>query len=103
MFGIAGTTVPAVWPDENLRVNWWLMLQRRLRFQQAQLIWSFTPVAGMTPTIKEAVGNAPETIVSKPAELLADRVNVPGLPVGHMPYIQRPVTSRARVIYFWSS
>ena len=47
MFGIAGTTVPAVWPDENLRVNWWLMLQRRLRFQQAQLIWSFTPVAGM--------------------------------------------------------
>ena len=102
MFGIAGTTVPAVWPDENLRVNWWLMLQRRLRFQQAQLIWSFTPVAGMTPTIKEAVGDAPETIVSKPAELLADRVNVPGLPVGHMPYIQRPTTSRARVIYFWS-
>lgn len=102
MFGIPGTTVVAVWPDENLRVNWWLMLQRRLRFQQAQLIWSYTPVTGMTATIKEAVGDAPVTRVSRLAELLPDRVNVPGLPVGHMPFIQIPATTRGRVIYFWS-
>ena len=102
MFGTPGVTIPAVWADENLRVNWWLMLQRRLRFQQAQLVWSFTPINGMTATIKEAVGDSAETLESRPAELLPGRVNVPGLPVGHMPYIQRPATSRARVIYFWS-
>lgn len=102
MFGVPGQTVVAVWPDENLRVNWWLMLQRRLRFQQAQLIWSFTPINGMTATIKEAVGDAPVTRESRFAELLPDRVNVPGLPVGHMPYIQLPATTRGRVIYFWS-
>jgi len=102
MFGVPGQTVVAVWPDENLRVNWWLMLQRRLRFQQAQLIWSFTPINGMTATIKEAVGDAPVTRESRFAELLPARVNVPGLPVGHMPYIQIPATTRGRVIYFWS-
>ena len=102
MFGVPGQTVVAVWPDENLRVNWWLMLQRRLRFQQAQLIWSFTPINGMTATIKEAVGDAPVTRESRFAELLPDRVNVPGLPVGHMPFIQLPATTRGRVIYFWS-
>ena len=43
-----------------------------------------------------------QTLVSREAELLQDRVNVPGLPVGHMPFIQRPATTRSRVIYFWS-
>lgn len=102
MFGVPGKIIPAVWADENLRVNWWLMLQRRLRFQQAQCIWSFTPIHGMTATIKEFVGDAAETLESRVAELLPERVNVPGLPVGHMPYIQRPAVSRGRVIYFWS-
>lgn len=102
MFGLSGRTIPAVWADENLRVNWWLMLQRRLRFQQAQLIWSFTPINGMTATIKEAVGDAPQTLESRYAELLTGRVNVPGLPESHMPYVQRAATTRARVIYFFS-
>jgi len=102
MFGVSGKVVVGAWPDENLRVNWLAMLLRRLRFQQAQMLWSFTPINGMTPTIKEAVGSAAEVVESRHAELLAGRVNVPGLPAAHMPYIARAAIARGRVIYFWS-
>jgi hypothetical protein len=103
MFGVAGKVAVGVWADENLRVNWLAMLLRRLRFQQAHLLWSFTPINGMTPTIKEAVGDGGRVLESRPAELLPDRVNVPGLPVGHMPYVQEAALNRGKVIYFWSS
>lgn len=102
MFGVAGKVAVGVWADENLRVNWLAMLLRRLRFQQANLLWSYTPISGMTPTIKEAVGSDGEVLESRPAELLAEQVNVPGLERGHMPYVQRAALHRGAVIYFWS-
>lgn len=102
MFGTAGKVCVGVWADENLRVNWLAMLLRRLRFQQAHLLWSYTPINGMTPTIKEAVGSDGEVLCSREAELLAEAVNVPGLPRGHMPYVQRAALHRGAVIYFWS-
>lgn len=40
------------WPDESLTIPWFAMLNRRLRFRNAIGLWSFTPVKGMTPTIK---------------------------------------------------
>jgi len=103
MFGRAGNVTVGCWADENLRVNWLGMLLRRLRFQQAQLLWSYTPIHGMTPTIAEAVGDSPKILLSAPAELLPGKVNVPGTEVGTMPYIADAALNRGRTIYFWSS
>jgi len=102
MFGIRGKVVVGAWADENLRVNWLTKVSRRLRYQQAYLLWSYTPVDGMTPTIAEAVGDSGQVLESRPAELLSERVNVPDLPRGHMPYVQAAAMKRAVVVYFWS-
>lgn len=103
MFGHPDVLTVGAWPDEKLRLNWYRMFERRLRFQPAHLLWTYTPIDGMTPVIKAAVGTSAKTIESRFAELLPDRVNVPTLPVGHMPYIQEPSgVSRGRVIYFFS-
>lgn len=90
------------WGDENLTLPWLNMLKLRLASRSGKLIWTYTPVNGITPTIKEVLGSTATTSESRYAELLGDRVNVPGLPVGHMPYIQLPFMAKARVIYFHS-
>lgn len=89
------------WADENLRLGWLNMFTRRGRFRPGTGLWSYTPIHGITPTIKEAVGSA-RTLQWKPARLLSDRVNIPGGPVGQMPYIQEPAAEGRRVFYFHS-
>jgi hypothetical protein len=88
------------WADENLRLNWLNMFARRGKFRPGTGLWSYTPIHGITPTIKEAVGKSARTIKSVPSSLLPDRVNLPGLPVGHMPYIQEATMPGFRVMYF---
>lgn len=89
------------WGDENMRLGWFGMISRRGRYRPGWAGWSFTPIRGMTPTISQAVGQA-KTLVSRPAALLPDRVNVPGVPVGHMPYVQLPAAKDALTFYFHS-
>ena len=89
------------WADENLRLAWLKMFTRRGKFRPGTGLWSYTPIHGITPTIKEAVGAA-RTIEHRPSLLLLDRVNLPGLPVGTMPYIQQPSLEGGRVYYFFS-
>lgn len=91
-----------VWADENMTLPWLNMLKLRLASRSAKLIWTYTPVNGITPTIKELLGTTGRIIKSLFAELLPDRVNVPGLPVGHMPYIVEPFFEKSRAIYFHS-
>jgi hypothetical protein len=79
-----------VWADENLTLPWLNMLKLRCASRSAKILWTYTPVNGITPTIKELLGSTARTVQSRFAELLPDRVNVPGLPVGHMPYIVEP-------------
>lgn len=101
-FGHTEKLVVGAWMDENLPNNWMEVLTRRLRFRAAHLLWSFTPVRGMTPTIRNAVGTA-KTLKSRRAELLSvERVHVPGCAPGEMPFVQEPVLSRGRVIYFFT-
>lgn len=102
MWGHPQDWVISWWADENLRLAWLKMLLRRGRFQPGTGLWSYTPVRGMTPTIKEAIGDSPRTLKWRPAKLLPDRINVPGLPPGTMPYIQVPHIPDTRVIYFHS-
>ena len=90
------------WADENMPLRWFQMLQARLASRSAKLLWTFTPKRGITPVIKEVLGSTSKTLQSRFAELLPDRVNVTGLPVGHMPYTVEPYMKTARVIYFHS-
>lgn len=90
------------WPDENMPLPWLNMLKLRLASRSAKLVWTYTPVNGITPSIKELLGSAARTIRTRFAELLPDRVNVTGLPVGHMPYMVEPFFERSRAIYFHS-
>lgn len=92
----------AVWADENMPMPWFQMLKLRMVSRSGQMIWTYTPVNGMTPVIKEILGKTPKTIKARPSELLPDRVNVKGCPPGTMPYIQIPFQKSCRVIYFHS-
>ena len=74
-------------PDESQPLAWLKMFARRLPFRKSKMLWSFTPVKGITPAIKEMVGTSAVTIESRKSELLPRR-NLPDLPEGHMPYLR---------------
>ena len=89
-----------MWLDESATTGWFDAGRRRCGYSGAVLLWSFTPVHGMTPAIKDAVGVA-RTLVSFPAELLsAEQRHVEDCPRGHMPYLALPKTAGAIVHYF---
>ncbi len=100
-FGSKDAPVVCVWADESLPLEWLQMFSRRLKFRRGKLVWPFTPVRGITPAILEFRGAAPVTVKSLPADLLPN-AQYPGLPKGHMPYIQIPYFPKARAIYFHS-
>jgi len=100
--GATQEAVLGAWADENMPLPWLKMLLFRLASRAAKLVWTYAPVVGITSTIKEVLGKAPRTLRTRPAELLAERVNVAGLPKGHMPYIQEPLQRSSRLIYFHS-
>jgi len=89
--------------DESMPLAWLKLFSRRLKFRQAKLLWPFTPVKGITPAIKEMVGNAAVCVESRPAELLP-RQNFPDVPKGEMPYIRECVLPgvKAMAIYFFT-
>lgn len=98
-FGAKTGLCVGVWADENLRLPWLQVLLRRTKFRAANLLWSFTPVHGMTPALKELLGDG-EVKVWRAAKLLPDRVNVAGGPPGQMPYVRMGVERTTRAIYF---
>ena len=85
--------------DESMPLSWLKMFSRRVKFRHAKLLWPFTPVKGITPAIKEMVGKAARTTMSKPSDLLPGQ-NFPDIPKGHMPYIRDCVMPGAKAIYF---
>lgn len=89
------------WADENLTLPWLETLDFRSTTRSAKILWTFSTTEGITTTIKEVLGT-PETVESRFAELLPDRVNIPGLPVGHMPYIQHCTRPKTAAIYFFT-
>lgn len=92
----------AWWADENMPLPWFLMLQRRGRYRPGWGVWSFTPIHGITPTIKEAVGMG-RVRRTRAAKLLpAEQVLVPGLRPGRVPFIQDGADELTRVCYFHS-
>lgn len=97
-FGSQEEAFLCVWADEKMPLRWLKYFDRRLRFSQGRAAWTYTPLEGLTPAIYELVGNNPEVLESKPADLLPN-AKVPGCPIGHMPTRIRPVMSNATVVY----
>jgi hypothetical protein len=73
--------------DEDCPMTWFENIQLRCSDLNSKIHWMYSPMEGITPTIKELKANA-KTVESAPAELLAERTNVPGLPRGNMPLLQ---------------
>lgn len=89
--------------DEGLALNWLRMIKRRAPYRQAKTIWSYTPIKGITPSIKEAVG-----VLQVETSARADRFvkfegfipDVPGCPRGHMPVTGKCAMARTKAVYF---
>ncbi len=87
------------WADESLTWSWLEVLSRRSPFRRAKGAWTFTPVRGITPGIKQFKGAA-RVLESAPAELLP-KARIDGCPPGHMPLVEVPEFHRpSRAVYF---
>jgi hypothetical protein len=84
--------------DEDCPMSWFENIKLRCSDLGSKIHWMYSPMEGITPTIKQLKANA-KTVESAPAELLADRVNVPGLPAGHMPLLQVDTTQSLAIFY----
>jgi len=92
----------AWWADENLPLPWFLMFQRRGRYRPGFGVWSFTPINGITNTIKEAVGTGLVRITRTAKLLPPQQVLVPGLKPGRVPFVQDGADGATKVCYFHS-
>lgn len=90
------------WADEDLSLAWYETIILRLATRAAKLVWTYSPLLGITKTIKQFLG-ACQIRDTRPSPLLPDRINVPGCPVGHMPYRVQPSTGRAGAMYFFTA
>lgn len=87
--------------DESMPLKWMQMFARRVRFRKAKVLWTFTPVRGITPAVKELVGTSAVTLESRRSELLP-RKNLPDVPEGQMPYVRKCSFQNAYAIYFFT-
>lgn len=101
-FGAKDYRDVAWWMDESLTLPWLNMLRRRTRFRPGYGLWSFTPIRGITPSIKASVGEAPVERTRR-AILLPDNLElVNGVRKGRVPFIQKGEVPDTSVIYFHS-
>jgi len=91
--------VPGWYADESLPLDWLTLLRTRSATFDAVGIWTFTPLSGMTPSLKETIGQG-KVLEYEMEPYLAGRQNLPGLPKGAMPTVQEGSRPDTRVIYF---
>lgn len=101
-FGAKDYSDVAWWMDEDLALPWYQMLSRRGKYRPGYGLWSFTPIRGITSTIKEAVGTGRILRTRRAHILPANLPLVRGLKLGRVPFIQEGTTAGVRVIYFHS-
>lgn len=91
------------WADESMPITWMENLLQRTSTRYAKLLWTFTPINGITPSIKLMRGQKTRIVKTAPSELLPDRVNVQGCPPGHMPILEIPSgVPNGAIGYMWS-
>jgi hypothetical protein len=89
------------WADENMPLLWLETAETRSQDVQSCGLWTFSPLEGITATIKEMLGS-PQVLDQKAAELLPpDRVMVPGCKPGQMPTVMECSRPRTRAVFFF--
>jgi hypothetical protein len=89
------------WADENMPLLWLETVETRSQDLQSVGLFTFSPLEGITATIKEMLGT-PKILEQRRAELLPDnRVMVPGCKPGHMPVVAECSRPRTRAIFFF--
>lgn len=92
----------AWWFDEDAPWVWIEMANRRGRYRPGYGQWSFTPVNGITPAIREVSGTG-KVLVQRRAKLLpANRVYVEGCKPGHVPLVQNGAIPQCQIVYVHS-
>lgn len=89
------------WADENMPLLWLETAETRSQDLQSCGLWTFSPLEGITATIKELLGT-PRVMTQKQAPLLAQhRVFVPGCKPGQMPTIVECSRPKTRAVFFF--
>lgn len=89
--------------DEDLPLGWLKTLMFRLPRANGKMVWTFSPIRGITPAIKEVVQGA-KTIKSLPAELMDQKKrHVADCPPGEMPYLQQSNYCDGKILYFFTN
>jgi hypothetical protein len=89
------------WADENMPLLWLETAETRSQDLQASGLWTFSPLEGITATIKEMLGT-PRVLEAREAELLPQhRVLVPGCRPGQMPSVVECSRHRTRAVFFF--
>jgi phage terminase large subunit-like protein len=99
---IEGGECDLIWCDELVPLDWLETLRYRLVTRNGILLITFTPVTGYSPVVKDYVSGCKFKQALK-AELLPGKVNVPGIPVGSMPFTAAAFGKRAGIVWFHSS
>lgn len=81
------------WADESMPMGWLEVLARRGAFRRAAGVWAFTPVKGLTPSMKDLLGTNLEMTSWAPSDLLP-QASVHGCPRGQMPVTAVPHGTR---------
>ena len=93
------------WVDEDVTMEWLDTCMKRCEDQEAKVLWSFTPLKGVTQAVRETIGSAPRLIESRKAELLPQNrqmvKEIAGLPPGHMPYRVECTRPNTRAVFFF--
>ena len=85
--------------DESMPQDWYKLWRTRAATMDATGLWTFTPLNGMTPALKEVLGNG-AVLESSLEPALAGRQTLPGLPAGHMPTVQEGAQKDIVCVYF---
>jgi phage terminase large subunit-like protein len=98
---IEGGDCDMIWCDELVPLDWIETLRYRLVTRNGLIIVTFTPVTGFTPVVKEYVSGC-KFLKARKAELLPNKINVPGLPKGAMPYTAKAHGRHSGICWFHS-
>lgn len=88
--------------DEDLPLAWLKTLRYRLPRVQGKMVWTFTPIRGITPAFKFMAAGA-VTLQHQEAEVLPPGHRVSDLqdwPAGRMPYLRRAVEPKTLIMHW---
>ncbi|RME72844.1 MAG: hypothetical protein D6781_01540 [Verrucomicrobia bacterium] len=100
-----GYELDVVWFDELVPLAFLEAMEFRLgQDRRMEMLTTFTPVAGYTPTVARYLDGARLVLTHRAVLLPEDAVHAPGCPPGHMPLLMQCRQPQSCVVWFpWGS